>query len=126
MMTVSGAAPEALGECCQEVLNWVEYREGDEVIAGKTLKVIARSGDLFRCSLCGRVLGSCPFCGAEYEFPIILYLDEGRRGMVPLCSSCFESLGLKIRARSAPAEGPREETAKGEGERWRRSPAFSG
>jgi len=38
-MTVSAIAPETLGECCQEVLSWVEYREGGEVIAGKTLKV---------------------------------------------------------------------------------------
>lgn len=85
-----------LKECCQEVLSWVEYRDEDEVIRGKKLKVIMKSGDLFKCSSCGKLLGSCPFCGAKFEFPIILYLDKGGRGMIPLCEECFKSLGLKI------------------------------
>jgi len=82
-------------ECCMEVLSWIEYRDYPEWVNGRHLKVEMKSGDLHYCALCGKILGSCPFCDADYACPIMLFIDEGKRGMIALCLKCFNKLGLK-------------------------------
>jgi len=83
-----------LQECCLEILSWIEYRDNPEVINGHTLKVEMKSGDLHYCSSCGKVLGTCTFCDRTYEFPLYLFLNEGKKGAIVLCLDCFNLLRL--------------------------------
>ena len=85
-----------LNDCCREILGWIKYRDEPEVIKGVSLKVEMESGDLHYCSLCGKVLGSCSFCGTDYGMPLMLFLDEGRKGAIVLCTECFNKLGLGL------------------------------
>jgi hypothetical protein len=86
-----------LNDCCKEVLSWIEYRDKPEIVSGRELKVIVKSGQLYQCAICNKVLGVCPICGREYSFPIILFIDEGRKGMITLCWKCFNKLNLGLK-----------------------------
>ena len=86
-------------DCCEEVLSWIEYREQPINLKGYVVKVIMKSGDLYRCCICGKVLGSCSFCDKYYGFPFLIFINEGKEGMVALCKKClnkiFEFINIK-------------------------------
>jgi hypothetical protein len=81
-------------ECCKEVLSWIEYKEEPYNLKGHLVKVILKSSDLYYCCLCGKVLGTCPFCGKSYGFPFLIFINEGKEGMLALCKKCLNSLNL--------------------------------
>jgi len=89
---------EDLPECCREELSWTKYRDHPEIINGKPLQVIMESTNIYECASCKRILGSCSF-GHEYAFPMLIFLDEGRKGMIALCKECFNKLGFGIKLR---------------------------
>lgn len=89
---------ENLPDCCREELNWTEYRDHPEIVNGKPLQVIMKSSNIYECASCKRILGSCSF-GHDYAFPILIFLDKGRKGMIALCKECFNKLGFDLKLR---------------------------
>jgi len=92
---LSEVREDNLQECCIEILGWIKYRDWPEVVNSHPLKVVMESGDLYYCCSCGKVLGSCSFCGNDYGMPLMLFLDKGTKGMIIICEDCWNLLGLK-------------------------------
>jgi len=84
-----------LPDCCKMELSWIVYRPEPEVIKGHKLRVIMKSGSVYECARCSRILGSCTFNPEyEYEMPILIFLNKGEKGMIALCTDCANALGL--------------------------------
>lgn len=75
-------------DCCKDFLNSIQYRSSPHVLLGHTLEVEVLSEDIHRCAKCKTPLGSCPICCIDYGFPIMLFINEGKDGMIVLCMDC--------------------------------------
>ena len=52
-----------------------------------------KSTSIYSCASCGKVVGGC-MEGHDHGAPLILFLDDGEKGMVVFCVSCFNELEL--------------------------------
>jgi hypothetical protein len=54
---------------------------------------------LYYCCICGKVIGDCPICDKSYSAALLIFIDEGKEGMLALCKRCLNKLNLGFKLR---------------------------
>jgi len=78
-----------LNSCCKEELSMIKYYKKPFIIGTYKFRVIKESGNLYRCGLCKKIIGTCTFCDKNYGFPVLMFIDEGKKGMIAICRDCL-------------------------------------
>ncbi len=68
----------------------IKYHQQPYLIQGREVKRIIARGNYSLCVACGHILSGC----SDHDFPLILFINEGKDGQLDLCIGCANLLGI--------------------------------